>query len=129
MSLGESGFEAPLQVAPEFGGPGGDTNPEELLTSAVAACYSITLGIVTKNRRLPVRSIEVDAEGRVDQEGVNYTFAAIVLRPRITVAEDATDAQIESVIDSAHKAERYCVITNAVRGQVAISVEPVVVRG
>ncbi len=31
--------------------------------------------------------------------------------------------------EMAHKADLYCIITNAVRGKVEISVEPTVVRG
>jgi organic hydroperoxide reductase OsmC/OhrA len=34
----ESGESFPLAVPAEFGGPGGATNPEELLTSAIASC-------------------------------------------------------------------------------------------
>jgi len=118
-----------LKVAPEFGGPGGEANPEELLTSAVVSCYAITLGIVAKNRRLPVLFMSVEAIGHVEQDGVNYTFTSITLRPTITVAPDATDEQIAMAEDTAHRAERYCIITNAVRDKVAISVEPRVVRG
>lgn len=117
-----------LKVAPEFGGPGGQANPEELLTSAVVSCYAITLGIVAKNRRLPVISTTVEASGHVEQDGVKYTFTAITLRPTITVAADATDEQIAQAEDTAHRAERYCIITNAVRDEVRIVVEPTVVR-
>ncbi len=117
-----------LKVAPEFGGPGGEANPEELLTSAVASCYIITLGIVAKNRRLPVLSTTLEATGHVEQDGVNYTFTAITLRPTITLAADANDEQIAVVEDTAHRAERYCIITNTIRDKVKISVEPTIVR-
>jgi peroxiredoxin-like protein len=126
VAIGPSSVQ--LKVAPEFGGPGGESNPEELLTSAVVSCYAITLGIVATNRRLPVLSTTVEAIGHVEQEGVNYTFTAILLRPTITVAADATDEQIAMAEDTAHRAERYCIITNAVRDKVKITVEPTVVR-
>ena len=123
-----SGKEIPLLVPPEFQGPGGETNPEELLTTAVAGCYSITFGIIAANRKLPVESLEVKAVGVVEQQGMSFTYKSITIRPNIKVTSDATDAQIASVIDNAHKTDSYCIVTNAVRAKVEITIEPTVTR-
>ena len=123
-----SGKTIPVRVPTEFDGPGGETNPEELLTSAVAGCYAITYGIIAKNRRLPVASVKVDALGVVDQEGANFTYETVTLRPTITLEPGATDEQAAAAEEMAHKADAYCIITNAVRGKVAIAIEPTVVR-
>jgi organic hydroperoxide reductase OsmC/OhrA len=66
-----SGKTIDINVPPEFMGPGGETNPEELLTSAVTGCYSITFGIIAANRKLPVTSITVNALGEVEQNGAS----------------------------------------------------------
>ncbi len=124
-----SGTEIDLRVPTEFQGPGGATNPEELLTSAIAACYSITFGIIAANRKLPVTTLHVEATGTVEQSGAAFTYKTIVIRPQITVGSDSTDAQIDAVTDMAVKADHYCIVTNAVRGKVDVSVEPTVVRG
>lgn len=124
-----SGIEVPIAVPPEFQGPGGATNPEELLTSAIASCYSITFGIIATNRKLPVTAIRVEAVGQVEQNGANFVYKSIAVRPHITVSADATDEQIAQTNDFAHKADNYCIVTNAVRGKVEIAVEPTVVRG
>jgi peroxiredoxin-like protein len=116
-------------VPAEFQGPGGATNPEELLTSAIASCYSITFGIIAGNRKLPVSSFECDAVGEVDQTGAQFTYRAITLRPRITLGADASDEHVAMAEDMAHKADAYCIVTNAVRGKVEIRVEPTVSRG
>lgn len=123
-----SGEHFPLAVPAEFQGPGGATNPEELLTSAIAACYTITFGIIAANRKLPVTGIKVDAIGSVDQSGASFTYKSVAVRPSITVSADATDEQIAQVEEFAHKADSYCIVTNAVRGKVEISVEPSVTR-
>ena len=128
LTPAHSGKTIPINVPPEFDGPGGETNPEELLTSAVAGCYAITFGIVAKNRKLPVASVKVDALGQVDQQGMNLTYKSITIRPTITLEASATDEQITQTEDMAHKADAYCIITNAVRDKVAIAVEPTVVR-
>lgn len=126
---GHSGGEIPVAVPPEFQGPGGATNPEELLTGAITSCYSITFGIVATNRRLPLKGLHVDSVGTVEQEGANFTYKSVVLRPQITLDASATDEQVAMAQEMAHKADLYCIITNAVRGKVEISVEPTVVRG
>lgn len=128
LNPAHSGKSIPIAVPPEFDGPGGETNPEELLTSAVAGCYAITFGIVAKNRKLPVASVKVDALGQVDQQGMNFTYKSIAIRPTITLEVGATDEQAAQAEEMAHKADAYCIITNAVRGKVEILVEPTIVR-
>ena len=117
-----------LAVPPEFQGAGEGTNPEELLTTAISACYTITFGIVAANRKLPVESVDVTATGFVEQSGASFVYKSITVRPVITLAADATDEQIALAQDMAHKADSYCIVTNAVRGKVEVVIEPLVVR-
>jgi peroxiredoxin-like protein len=126
---GHSKIEFPLAVPTEFGGTGAGTNPEELLAAAVCGCYSITFGIVAANRKLPVIGLEVSATGTVEQNGMQFKYTAIAINPKITLSADATDEQVAMAEDMAHKADLYCIITNAVRASVSISVHPVVSKG
>lgn len=119
----------PLSVPPEFQGPGNGTNPEELLTSAIASCYSITFGIVAANRKLPFLGVETKATGIVEQSGAMLVYKSVTLKPVIRLAADATDEQVAMAEDMAHKADGYCLITNAVRGKVEITVEPTITKG
>jgi len=124
-----SGHQAPLGAPVEFGGTGVGTNPEELLCAAVAACYSITFGIIAANRKLPFVSLKAEAVGEVEQAGMQFTYRTLTIRPTITLEASATDDQVAIAEDMAHKADLYCIITNAVRDKVAINVEPTIVRG
>ena len=108
---------------------GKGTNPEELLTSAVACCYSITFGIIAANRKLVLKEIKVEAVGEVEQNGASLVYTAITVRPTIVWEASATDEQKALAEDLAHKADLYCIITNAVRGKVKITVEPTIRRG
>jgi len=123
-----SGTKVGIAVPPEFQGPGGGTNPEELLTSAIASCYTITYGIIATNRRIPVEKIETNAVGVVEQQGMIFNYKQITIRPTITLSSGATDDQVTAATDNAHKADNYCIITNAVRGKVEVIVEPTVIR-
>lgn len=118
-----------IAVPPEFQGPGGAASPEELLTSAIASCYTITFGIIAANRKVPVQSVQVEATGQVEQNGPSFKYTSVTIKPTITLAADATDEQMKMAEDMAHKADSYCIVTNAVRGTVQITVEPQIARG
>ncbi len=110
-----------LAVPPEFGGnsqPG--TNPEELLASAIASCYAITFGIISQNRRLPIKQFTVEAVGEVEESGASFTYKKVTIKPWIILEHDADEAAMKAAHDFAHKADSYCIITNAVRGKVEI---------
>jgi peroxiredoxin-like protein len=123
-----SGNTNKIAVPPEFQGTGGGTNPEELLASSIAACYTMTFGIIAQNRKIPVTAIETNATGEVEQNGAQFTYTAVTLKPTITLEAGATDDQAKIAEDMAHKADLYCIITNAVRDKVKITVEPNIVR-
>lgn len=126
---GNSGTELPLSVGPEYGGPGAGTNPEELLTAAIASCYSITFGIIAANRKIPLADIVTEALGEVEQAGMQFTYRSVTIRARITLEPSASDEEVQLAEEMAHKADLYCIITNSVRGKVDIKVEPQIVRG
>jgi peroxiredoxin-like protein len=123
-TLGTSGVPISYGLPQGLGGASGRTNPEELLMSSIAACYSITLAVLAERRKLPISRIELAVEGDVvRQAGGTLKFVAIRLKPRITL-NSSDDAQIKIAEDFAHKAEQYCLISNAVRGNVELSVDP-----
>ena len=124
-----SNTQIKVAVPPEFQGPGGGASPEELLTSAVACCYTMTFGIIAANRKIPVKSIAVEAVGEVEQAGAQFTYKSVTIRPTIVLESEATDEQMKLAEDMSHKADLYCIITNAVRGKVAINVEPTLSKG
>lgn len=123
-----SGAQFSIAVPSEFGGHGGGTNPEELLTAAVASCYAMTFGIIAVNRKIPFKTVTANAEGEVEQSGMQFVYRSITIRPKIVLDATATDEQVKLAEDMAHKADLYCIITNAVRDKVAIQVEPEIVR-
>lgn len=124
-----SGVRNALRVPVEFGGSAGEgTNPEELLACSVAACYTITFGIIAANRKIPVLEVKATARGEVEQSGMQFVYRSITIHPTIILASDATDEQVQIAEDMAHKADMYCIITNAVRDKVSIVVEPTIKR-
>lgn len=124
-----SGISAPISVPPEFQGKGEGTNPEELLTMAIASCYTITFGIIAGMRKLPFEGVDTKAVGEVEQQGATFTYTKVTITPTIRLSAEATDEHVAQAEDMAHKADLYCIITNAVRGKVAVEVNPTILRG
>ena len=116
-----------LATPPEFGGSGAGTNPEQLLAMSVASCYTITFGIIAANRKLPVSGIKTEATGEVEENGPSFTYKKVTIRPQITLA-GADDTQLKLAEEMAHKADSYCIITNAIRDKVTIVVEPTILN-
>src|SRR4051812_30580649 len=81
-----SGITSKLAVGKEFQGTGDGTNPEELLAAAVASCYTITFGIIAQNRKIPVADIKTEAVGEVEQNGAQFTYKVITIRPTILLS-------------------------------------------
>ncbi len=124
-----SGESVGLAVPSEFGGAGGSGNPEELLAMAIAGCYSVTFGIIAENRKIPLQDLKVEAVGEVEQAGMQFTYKKVTIKPTITVSADIDEATMKMAEDMAHKADLYCIITNAVRDKLEIVVEPTFVKG
>jgi len=103
----------PLEVAtpPEFKGGLPDVwSPEDLLVTATAACYAVTLLAVAEAKRLTLLDLRVDGTGHVERRNDGrYGFVAIELVANVEV--DPAD------VEAAEKASRYaedaCLITLA----------------
>ena len=120
-AAGNSEFAIPANLA---GAGGARTNPEELLLSAVASCYSITLSLIAEKRRLPLTKVDVTASGQVERmANGGLKFISITLRPTLLLA-GADEAQQSAALQAANRAEQHCVISNAIRGNVEVHVEP-----
>ncbi|NBC18051.1 MAG: OsmC family peroxiredoxin [Bacteroidetes bacterium] len=106
-----------LQSAPpaEFGGPGDRWSPETLLVAAVADCLILTFRSIATANKLAWVSLSCETEGvldRVDRvtQFTEYTIRATLRIPPETDAEEA-HAALE-------RAERVCLITNSLTGDV-----------
>lgn len=118
-------FQTPFSVPKSFGGPGGMTNPEEIFLASACACYLVTLAMIAKKMKLPVKNLTCTAEGRVvpdEQDG--YHFREISLYPHIELENEGDEAQYEALIARAVAlAEQRCIISRAVKGTVHYEVQ------
>lgn len=127
-SVGSKGFQTPVSVDTSMKGAGVGTNPDELLIAATQSCYMITLANILTNRRIPYQDMNVRSEGVVSEDG-GLHFESITHYPTVVLDTDASDEDVEAATKAAYRAEEKCMIGNAVRGQVKLSVHPTIQKG
>jgi peroxiredoxin-like protein len=124
-------LQSAISLSPELGGspvraPG--TNPEELLLAAAGSCYLLTFAAIAERLALPVKRVQIHSHLEVSHE---QTLVAKQLRHRVVVTiSDAEPRVRERVVVVAQRAERGCMITRALHGNVEVGVDvEVVVEG
>ncbi len=98
-------------------------NPEQLLLMAASSCQMLWFLHLAAKARVDVVAYDDEAVALMpaDEEPVRIT--EIALRPRITVAGDASEERVRKLVDSAH---RHCFVANTLNS--SMSVEPSVER-
>jgi peroxiredoxin-like protein len=115
-----------VSIPPEMDGPGIGTNPDEMLLGAAATCYIITLAAMMERSQLEKVSLTMDSEAIVDVTKGVFTYKKIIHRPRIVLLGNASTGEIELANKLAVKAEKSCMISRAIQGNVEIELEAIV---
>lgn len=116
-----------VSIPPEMDGPGVGTNPDEMLLGAAATCYIITLAAMMERSKLDKTGLTMESEGIVDVTKGVITYKKIIHRPTIVLSAEATDADKKKAFVLAEKAEKSCMITRAIQGNVDVELEATVV--
>jgi len=110
---------SPITWASRAEAPDGRTSPEELLAGAHASCYAMALSNTLTKGGTPPDSLEVRAECTLDRrdEAVAVTAMHIMVRGSVSGLDDAGFQEV------AKRAEEGCPISNALRGNVDITLD------
>ncbi|MDQ3668815.1 MAG: OsmC family peroxiredoxin [Actinomycetota bacterium] len=111
--------ELPVTWASRTEEPQDKTSPEELIAAAHAACYAMSLSGVLARAGTPPEKLEVSATSSFDKldAGFKITRIRLDVQGRVAGIDSATFEQ------AARQAEQSCPVSNALRGNVEISVE------
>jgi peroxiredoxin-like protein len=109
-----------ISIPPEMNGPGIGTNPDEMLLGAAATCYIITLAAMLERSKIDKVSLSMTSEGIVDISKGIITYKKIIHRPHLILQ---TEIDLELANKLAKKAESSCMISRALKGNVAIELE------
>jgi osmotically inducible protein OsmC len=95
----------------------GLTSPEELLAAAHAACYAMSVAGALARAGSPAEQLEVEATCELDRGDAGLRIAAM----RLSVA--ATGVEPDGLREATEVANERCPVSNALRGNVDITVE------
>ena len=108
--------------AKSLGGSGGKANPEELLLTSLAACFLNTWAIFLKKLGIAYAEPTVRVSGELGQDPAGgYRMQKAVIHARVPAPLLADQkAQVEKTLALA---EKYCIISKAVRAAMPLAVE------
>jgi len=123
---GTSGaLEVATATQAELGGPGGQSNPEELFSAALANCFTSTLTGLARARGVELGEIETTVSTRLAWgDGFHHHLSEATLHT--TVSSPAPETQVRELIADA---EAHCPVCQAISGRVALRVTADVAAG
>ncbi|MEQ1904287.1 MAG: OsmC family protein [Pirellulaceae bacterium] len=114
----------PLQSAPpaQFGGPGTEWSPEDLLVAAVADCFILSFRAIAAASKFAFNELNVTVDGSLDRVEREMLFTEFKIHARLSVAADVDAARAQRLLE---KAEQTCLVTNSLKSKVHLHAEVV----
>jgi lipoyl-dependent peroxiredoxin len=118
VSSGSGALDLPVTWAARTERPDGKTSPEELIAAAHATCFAMALALVLGENHTPPERLTVTAACTLDEvDGApRITSVELTVRARVPKLDKAG---LESNVA---QAADLCPVSNALRGNVAITV-------
>lgn len=107
-----------IEVAtpPEFPkGIAGLWSPEHLFTAAVSSCFMTTFLAIAENSNLEFSNLTCPAEGILAKKDGKFAMTEIILKPLLTIPNEADREKAEKIMV---KAEKACLISNSITSTV-----------
>ncbi|QHW36960.1 SACOL1771 family peroxiredoxin [Staphylococcus ursi] len=121
-------IQHPVSIPASLGGVGTGTNPDELLVSAAASCMTISLAATLERAHLTAVKIQMNSYGEAQFDGQRFKMKRIVHEPTIDVQDVTQQAQLKKRLPKLiATADKNCMISNCIRGNVDIEVHPTVI--
>ena len=116
---GTGAFALPVTFPQRIGEPAGATSPEELLAASHAACYAMAFNATLGKNGAKAATSHITATVTADkgESGIKVVSSALEV---VVTGLEGTDAA--GLAELAKKAEGGCPISNAIRGNVAVTV-------
>ncbi len=104
----------------QFGGPGDQWSPEDLLVAAIADCFILTFRAIARASKLDWDTLDCEVEGTLDRVDRVTRFTGFKLRARLKAPPDTDRDKADRLLQ---KAEAACLITNSLDAPVHLEVE------
>jgi organic hydroperoxide reductase OsmC/OhrA len=104
----------------EFKGDDSKANPETLMLASLMQCHFLTFMAVASKSGTTVTSYSDQASGRLAMKDGKMRFVEVTLHPKVTFADPAHLAKLDSFHDKAH---RNCFMANSVNFPVTVAAD------
>ena len=104
----------------EFGGPGDQWSPEDLLVAAVANCFILSFRAIARMSKFEWNDIECHVCGTLDKVDRVVQFTELKIHAKLTAPAEADTARAQRLLE---KAEATCFITNSLKCQPQLETE------
>ena len=111
-----------LKSAPpkEFGGPGDQWSPEDLLVGAVADCFVLSFRAIAGMSKFTWTDLKCEVTGTLDKVERAIQFTELKVKATLTIPADADEARAMKLLE---KAEQTCFITNSLKADPHLEAE------
>ena len=92
-------------------------NPEQLLVMSASSCQMLSFLHLAAKARIDVVAYEDEATGVMPLDDEPLRITEITLRPRITVAGDASEERVRKLADTAHE---HCFVANSLTAEMTL---------
>ena len=108
-------LDVDLRLPEEMGGPGGGTNPEQLVAIGYAACFESALGGVARRKKVEAGEASIESSVSLLPTGDGGFKLAVTLDVSLPGVSDADVAA-----DLVRGAHEVCPYSNATRGNIDV---------
>jgi osmotically inducible protein OsmC len=108
-------LDVQLRVAPELGGDGTGTNPEQLFAVGYAACFEGALMVAGRRARQEVGDVAIDSQVSLSPTDDRRFILGVRLDVTLPSVEDPDQAV--ALVEAAHE---ICPYSNATRGNIEV---------
>ncbi|MFN3698577.1 MAG: OsmC family protein [Dictyoglomus sp.] len=116
-------FTINMDEPPSLGGEDSAPNPVEVVLASLIGCLGIVIAVVSKEKNIPLNSVEIFTEGDLDPRGfmgdptVRAGYEEV--RVRIKIDSPAGREKIEELIK---EVEKRCPVSDIIRNPVNLSI-------
>jgi osmotically inducible protein OsmC len=117
---GSGAFSLPVTFPRRIGEPEGVTSPEELIAAAHATCYAmvVTATLGRMNASMGASAVTCTVTGEKTDAGLKILSSVLEI-----VADGLTGMDAATFVKTATEAEGKCPVSNALRGNLTITVK------
>lgn len=104
----------------QFGGPGDEWSPEDLLMASISSCLVLSFRAISRASKLEWNSIECESEGELDKVEKKVKFTNVVSKVRLFIPTTENKEKAERLLN---RAEETCLISNSLSCESRIECE------